>query len=71
MVDGDENAELTLLFLCGTQAENDLNELKALMHSPNAIVVRAPDSLLVLKASSGTSVVVIFLARVAPAVYLN
>uniref|UniRef100_A0A8C1KGH3 WD repeat-containing protein 26 n=1 Tax=Cyprinus carpio TaxID=7962 RepID=A0A8C1KGH3_CYPCA len=43
------------------KAENDLNELKALMHSPNAIVVRAPDSLLVLKASSGTSVVVIFL----------
>lgn len=44
MVDGDENAELTLLFLCGAQAENDLNELKTLMHSPSAIVVRAPDS---------------------------
>ncbi|XDV41268.1 hypothetical protein PO909_010160, partial [Leuciscus waleckii] len=26
------------------KAENDLNELKALMHSPNAIVVRPPDS---------------------------
>lgn len=38
-----KNAELILLFLCVTQAENDLNELKALMHSPNAIVVRPPD----------------------------
>lgn len=38
-----QNAEVTHLFLCVPQAENDLNELKALMHSPNAIVVRAPD----------------------------
>lgn len=36
------NAEVTHLFLCAPQAENDLNELKALMHSPNAIVVRPP-----------------------------
>jgi len=45
MVDGifPHNAELMLLFLSVTQAENDLNELKALMHSPNAIVVRPPD----------------------------
>lgn len=38
-----QNAELMFLFLSVTQAENDLNELKALMHSPNAIVVRPAD----------------------------
>lgn len=72
MVDGispapkilDKNAELILLFLCVTQAENDLNELKALMHSPNAIVVRPPDPAACTLKASGTSVVEIVLIRV-------
>lgn len=48
-----QTAELTICFSVPPiyhtlfvlfQAENDLNELRALMHSPNAIVVRFPHS---------------------------
>ena len=43
------------------QAENDLNELRALMHSPNAIVVSSPSTELNDGQSGGSRIVTVIM----------